>query len=212
MARALLSYEEAYPARPGGTPRLARYTDNHDEGRGAFRFGGGGVRAAMLTAFLSGRSIPFLLAGQEFGALNRPPIHERIAACGKGRRSFRGAVAVEQSGIEFEGNLFAREPARRTEWYDFYQGLIGLRKSCRELREGTFTLLDADEPAEPNRRSILAFERRLGRNAVRCAINLGSEARSLGRADLFAGQPLWGELRSGQLDAFSAVVTRVESC
>jgi glycosidase len=210
MARALLNYEEAYPA-PREAPRLARYTDNHDEGRGTYRFGNGGVRAAMLTAFLSGHAIPFLLAGQEFGALNRPPIHERIAACGKGRRMVQAGATVEQSGIEFEGNVFARDPAERRAWFEFYRELIALRKSTRELREGSFALLDAGEEGQASQRTVLAFERKIGRNAVRCAINLGQEARTLARAGTFAGRALYGQLQDNRLPAFSAIVTRTDS-
>ncbi len=37
----------------GEGPWLARYSDNHDEGRGLWRFGRGAVRAAMQLAFLA---------------------------------------------------------------------------------------------------------------------------------------------------------------
>jgi glycosidase len=202
-ARALQNYERG---APGKGPWLARYTDNHDEGRGLYRFGAGGTRAAMRLAFLSGHCLPFLLAGQEFGALNRPPIHERIGPCDKGRRRLDDRGEREEAGVEFEGNLFARGRDERQAWRAFYRELIQLRRARRELREGAFATLDAGEEAAPAERTVLAFERRLGRRALRCAVNLGPEPRRLARADRFAGRWLYGRLDQDRLGAFEAVV------
>ncbi len=63
---------------------LARYTDNHDEGRGLHRFGEGAVKAMMQLVFMAPHTLPFILCGQEFGAANRPSIHERMGVCDKG--------------------------------------------------------------------------------------------------------------------------------
>ncbi len=203
----LAQYEQdLQPA--GNTLFYARYTDNHDEGRGIYRFGAGAVQAAMQVAFLSAHSIPFLLAGQEFGAGNRPSIHERLRPCDKGRRVVAGARAVWQEGVEFEGNLFARGFTERQRLYAFYRGLIRLRLKHAALRAGTFQLMDAGEAGAGMDRTVLAFERRLGRARLRCAVNLGPTPRALGRADLLRNQPLWGGLEGDGLPPFGAVVCR----
>lgn len=103
------------------TPRLARYTDNHDEGRGAYRYGDSAVKAFNELIVLLPHCIPFILTGQEFGALNRPSIHERVRPCDKGRRVQRGRTITYEEGVEFEGNLFARGHDMRQDWYTFYQ-------------------------------------------------------------------------------------------
>ena len=210
METALLNYESSLP--PGDdAPRLARYTDNHDEGRGAYRFGEGAVKAVNRLAFLSNHCIPFLLTGEEFGALNRPSIHGRLHPCDKGRRLFRGREAQAEDGVEFEGNLFARGLEGRKAWYEFFRQLIHLRLKTRELTRGTFLLLDAGEACPPLDRTVVAFERRLRRSAVRCAVNLGPEPRELKNAALFAGEVLYGGLEGDSLPPFSAVVARVPS-
>jgi len=205
MEQALMTYEAILPAGRG--PWLARYTDNHDEGRGPYRFGEGGTRAAMQVAFLSAHAIPFLLGGQEFGALNRPPIHERFGPCDRGRRVIVSGRTYEQSGIEWEGNAFARGLEHRREWYAFYQALIRLRRTTSELQDGSFVPLDVGERVPRPARTVVAFERRLSTKRVGCAVNLGAEPRRI-TADLFAGRRLWGGLEDGWLAAFSAVVTR----
>jgi glycosidase len=208
MEKALANYESVL--LPGEeSPRLARYVDNHDEGRGVYRYGEGAARAVMQLAFLSGHCLPFLLTGQEFGALNRPPIHDRIGLCDKSRRIVRADRTDWRAGVEFEGNLFARGAADRAAWYGFYRTLIRLRRATRELQLGDFELLDAGEVAERPQRTVIAFDRRLRGRTVRCAVNLGPEDRRLRRADLFAGHALYGALADGMLPAFSATAVRV---
>lgn len=208
METALLNYESILP--PGDdAPRLARYTDNHDEGRGAYRFGDGAVRAVNQLVFLSNHCIPFLLTGEEFGAVNRPSIHGRMNPCDKGRRIVRDGGVQAQEGVEFEGNLFARGAEARAGWYKFFRDLILLRLKNKELTRGKFMLLDAEENCERTERTVVAFERRLRRSAVRCAINLGPEPRELRNAQLFAGEVLYGGLQDGRLPPFSAIVARV---
>jgi len=208
--RILRQYEDAAAAFAG--PRyVARYTDNHDEGRGLYRFGAGAVRAMNALAFLAPRTIPFLLTGEEFGALDRPSIHARCQPCDKGRRML-GADGREwrEEGVEFEGNCFARGWEERREWYEFFRSLIALRKKHPALTEGGFRLLDAGEDAPPRARSVVCFERTHGRRLLRCAVNLGDEPRRLGRAEsLFGGgRTLFGGLEDGGiLPAFGAAVT-----
>jgi len=204
MARVLAEYEER-SGGPGGAPWLARYTDNHDEGRGLHRFGAGGTRAAMQLAFLAPRSLPFILAGQEFGAVNRPTIHARMGTCDKGPRIIRDGRTDRAAGIEFQGNLFAPSFEERRAWYAFYRELIALRATTSALTRGEFRIVDAGERAAPAQRTVIAFERRHGSTVLRCAVNLGPEPRDLEKAGLFAGAPRYGRLQGSVLQPFSAV-------
>ena len=209
--RILMQYEEAAPKFPG--PHFtARYTDNHDEGRGLYRFGPGGFRAMNLLAFLAPRTLPFLLTGEEFGALDRPSIHARCQPCDKGRRIV-GADGREhrQEGVELEGNLFDRGLEARQHWYRFFQELVALRKKHRPLTAGACAVLDVGEDAAPPARTVAAFDRKLGRQLVRCAVNLGPEPRKLTRApSLFVGETRYGALEPGDvLPPFAAFVVKV---
>jgi glycosidase len=130
-----------------GAPYLARYSDNHDEGRGFYLYGPGATKAINQLVFLAPRTLPFILTGQEFGAVNRPPIHDRMNPIGKRRRIVNGDHVREQESVEFEGNSFARDPAERAALYRFFKALIKLRRSHRELSEGSFHLINADEDA-----------------------------------------------------------------
>ena len=206
MTLALMNYEDVYHGAQG--PWLARYTDNHDEGRGLFRFGAGAVRAVNALAFLAPRTLPFLLSGQEFGALNRPPIHDRLRLCDKGPRIGTGGAERTEPGVEVEGNVFVRGREARREWYAYFKSLIRLRGNTPELTRGTFHLLDTGEACPPPDCTVLAFERRLPGSIVRCAVNLGSAPRTLAHAALFGGEVLFGSLESDTLRPFSAVVTR----
>ncbi len=204
----LSNCQQAFSALP--EPHfLARYTDNHDEGRGFFRFGTGAVLAVNQLLFLLPNTLPFLLTGQEFGALNRPSIHDRIRPCDKGRRLTNGEKLWTQDGIEFEGNLFARDAAERALLYAFFQQIIRLRLKTPELLRGDFALLDAGEDAAPSQRTVIAFERRLKKSTVHCAVNLGPEPRHLRNAALFSGgAALYGGLLEDQLPPFGAIVVR----
>jgi len=206
---ALRNYESLLPPGDAG-PFLARYTDNHDEGRGTYRFGEEAVRAVNRLIFLCNHCIPFLLTGQEFGAMNRPSIHERIGPCDKGHRIARADGIRAREGVEFEGNLFARGCEHRRDWYEFYRELIALRLHHRELQRGNFFLLDAGEACAASERSVVAFERRYRNAAMRCAVNLGPEQRMLKNAALFSGEILYGGLKGDALPPFAAVAVRVQ--
>lgn len=208
--KALMNYETRF-GRAKDAPFLARYTDNHDEGRGMYLYGEGAVRAVNQLIFLSNHTLPFILTGEEFGAVNRPPIHDRMNPIGKKRRIRSGDRVWEQECVEFEGNLFARDYAKRQELYAFFQGLIRLRLKHRELTHGAFTLIDAGEDIPRHLRAVTAFERTLGKRVLRCAVNMGAEPRPLKNAALFSGEPVYGNLADGMLAPFSAVVTRVPS-
>lgn len=207
MEACLMKYERELGPEPE-SPRLARYIDNHDEGRGVYRFGEGAALAAMQLLFFSGHAIPFLLTGQEFGAVNRPPIHERIGLCDKGPRVSRGVDVESLPGIEFEGNLFARGREMRQMWYNFYRDLIQLRAAFPEFTHGEFRLLEAGEQCPGNQRTVIAFERRLGDGILRCAVNLGPEPRQLNHASLFSRPALYGGMVDGKLNPFTAIVVR----
>lgn len=203
FARALLNYEEKLPK---GEPYVARYSDNHDEGRGFYLYGPGATKAINQLVFLAPRTIPFILTGEEFGAVNRPPIHDRMNPIGKRRRIQCGDHVREQESVEFEGNSFARDPKERTAIYKFFQDLIRLRRSQRALSHGSFSLLDAEENCAPHQRAVIAFERVAGKSILRCAVNLGPEPRRISNAALSSGIPLFGQLEDGVLPAFSSVV------
>jgi glycosidase len=205
----LNDYEECLP---GAVPPafFARYTDNHDEGRGLYRFGPGAVRAMNTLIFLTRAGLPFLLTGEEFGAVNRPSIHERIGPCDKGYRMLRPDQSVAQrEGVEFEGNLFARGFENRQQWYTLFKDLIHLRKKNRALVYGSFELMDLGEQAAPEQCSIIAFERKYRGTRLRCAVNMGPEDRTLSNPELLAGEPLFGALRENILPSYSGVVVRV---
>jgi glycosidase len=210
-AHVLMQYEEAAPNFAG--PRYtARYTDNHDEGRGLYRFGPGGFRAMNTLAFLAPRTLPFLLTGEEFGALDRPSIHARCQPCDKGRRLLDAdGRESQQEGVELEGNLFDRTIENRQHWYQFFKELITLRKKNRPLTEGSCTILDVGEEATTYERTVIAFDRALGRKLIRCAVNLGDQPRKLSRAShLLTGEVLYGALESDDtLPPFSAIVIRM---
>lgn len=204
-AQCLLDYEDD-TALAALEPILARYTDNHDEGRGVYRFGDGAVRAMMQLAFLAPHTLPFLYGGQEFGAANRPPIHERIQPCDKGCRMQVGSGVLIREGVEFEGNLFARGQAARQAWFEFYQALITLRKTEVCLTDGDFTLLDVEEEAAPTDQAVCAFARQHAGRTLHCAVNLGPTPRKLGNAALLEGPCLYGGWAAPTLSGFSAVV------
>jgi glycosidase len=210
-ARILMQYEEAAPRFDG--PRFAaRYTDNHDEGRGLFRFGPGAFAAMNALSFLSSRCFPFLFTGQEFGAVNRPPIHERCSVCDKGPRVVAAdGREFQKPGVEFEGNLFSRTFEERHRWYDFHKELIDLRLKNPPLVDGACSILDVGEDASTLERTVVAFDRTLGKKLLRCAVNLGDQPRKLDRAPhLLSGQTLYGHLDAdGCLPPFSALVVKI---
>jgi glycosidase len=188
---------------------VARYTDNHDEGRGMFFYGEGAVRAINALLFLAPGTLPFILTGEEFGAMNRPPIHERITSLGRMRRVVRGdGTCCEQNAVEFEANVFLRSPQARADLYRYFQDLIRLRTKTRELTEGTLEWVDGVEDAPQHEKTVIAFERRWKKSRVLCAVNLGPKPRRLGNAALFSGEKLLGQLDGDTLPAFSAVVAR----
>jgi len=210
-AHVLMQYEEA-AATFAGPRYTARYTDNHDEGRGLYRFGPGGFRAMNTLAFLAPRTLPFLLTGEEFGALDRPSIHARCQPCDKGRRLLDAdGRERHQEGVELEGNLFDRSLEARQHWYQFFKELISLRRKNRPLTEGSCAILDVGEEASPLDRSVIAFDRALGRHLIRCAVNLGDQPRKLTRArHLLSGKILYGALEEDDiLPPFSAIVVRI---
>ena len=163
-------------------------------------------------AFLAPRTLPFLLTGEEFGALDRPSIHARCQPCDKGRRILAAdGREYRQEGIELEGNLFDRGLEARQLWYQFFKELVTLRKKNRPLTDGACAILDVGEDAPARERAVIAFDRTLGRQLVRCAVNLGDQPRQLTRAgNLFVGETLYGALEpDGTLPPFSAVVVKI---
>jgi hypothetical protein len=64
------------------------------------------------------------------------------------------------------------------------------------------------EQCEPQDRAVVGFERALDDSVVCCAVNMGPEPRRLARAELLAGDALYGDFSGDTLDAFSAIVVR----
>lgn len=183
---------------------MARYTDNHDEGRGVYRFGLSAVKAMTQLLYFSDHCIPFMLTGQEFGAANRPSIHNRFGLCDKGRHVVAGTDIHWKEGIEFEGNSFMRTYTERRDLMLFYRTLIALRKEHPALQTGSFRLLDVQEEGPEPKHTLLAFERRSEQETIRCVINLGAAEKFFRNVSLFQGEPFYGSQGvPGQLAPFS---------
>ncbi|HMO50028.1 MAG TPA: alpha-amylase family glycosyl hydrolase [Kiritimatiellia bacterium] len=206
---ALMNYESRISGE--NAPYVARYTDNHDEGRGMYLFGEGAVRAVNALIFLAPHTLPFLLTGEEFGYLNRPPIHDRMNPIGKRRRLINADGNVRgQESVEFEGNVGLRDFAARQDLYKFFQDLIRLRHKHPALTKGAFALWNAGEICPPDQRAVIAFTRTHRQTTLLCAVNLGPEDRRLENAEaLRQGEAVYGKLHGDVLPAFSAVVVAV---
>ncbi len=190
-------------------PHVSRYTGNHDEGRGMYLFGEDAVRAVNTLIFLSPHTMPFIYTGEEFGAMNRPPIHDRINPIGKCRRLINpdGHVRYEQS-VECEGNIWLRGQAERRSMYEHFQALIKLRQKNPALTRGSFKLLATGEDCASTERSVVAFKRTYRGKTLHCAVNVGPEDRALNHAaELFSGKVIFGGMKGNVLPAFSAIVT-----
>lgn len=96
----------------------------------------------------------------------------------------------------------------RQGWYAFFKELIQLRAAHPELVHGEFRLLQAAEDCVDSQRTVVAFERRLGDNLFRCAVNLGPDTRRLHHANLFSRPAIYGGMVDGQLRPFTSVVVR----
>jgi glycosidase len=210
-AREMFAHYEAAAREIAPGHLTARYVDNHDEGRGLARFGEGAVKAMMSLAFFAPRTIPFVLCGEEFGALNRPSIHARCSACDKGPR----VVAADgrewrREGVEFEGNVFARGPAARKAWYRFFQRLFLLRAKNPVLSAGAYKPLALAEKAPENEKAVFAFERTLGKEKVLFAVNLSDKPAKVPLARFRAGKALLDPVpEKNELAAFQAIAVRV---
>ena len=207
---ALVNYESRL--KPGeDAPYVARYTDNHDEGRGMYLFGEGAVRAVNALIFMAPHTLPFLLTGEEFGALNRPPIHDRMNPIGKRRRLVHGEQVRTQESVEFEGNSFLRDLDQRQALYTYFQQLIKLRGKFPALAKGSFALWNPGEACAPAARSVVGFTRSHRNQHLVCLVNLGPEDRTLDRAHLLQqGTVEYGTLHGNTLPAFSAVMVSVQ--
>jgi len=204
---AIMNYETRLPL---GDQRqhVARYTDNHDEGRGMYLFGEGAVRAVNALIFMAPHTLPFLLTGEEFGALNRPPIHDRMNPIGKRRRLVAPSGQVRgQESVEFEGNLYLRDIRARQDLYDFFHNLINLRLKHSAFTKGSFKLFDAGEECAADQRAVIAFTRKHRGQELLCAINLGPEDRRIRNAGAFqtGKPPIYGTLNGDVLPAFGSV-------
>lgn len=184
---------------------LGRYVDNHDEGRGLYRFGEGACRVLMDLAACMPGSIVFTLAGQEAGALNRPPIHEYIGLCDKGYRRPDGSRV---DGIEFEGNLFFRTSEERALSISEARKRFALRRAHPALLRGDWQPLEVGEDARPAHRTVVAFTRSVPGETLHALFNLGHEDRTLSHPP--AGRRVYGAVGRYTLPAFSCRVVSAE--
>lgn len=205
VAAAVRGLIEAYQ-RKAPDRLLARYVDNHDEGRGLYRFGAGACRVMMDLAACMPGSIVFTLSGQEAGALNRPPIHEYIGLCDKGYRKTDGGRV---DGIEFEGNLFLRTPDARAEAIREMRDRFALRKEHPALVSGSISFLDAGEQSPEPERTVLAFLREGGGERLACVFNLGHSGRHLSNPP--RGVNVYGDPGNTFLPAFTCRVVRLQN-
>lgn len=186
---------------------LARYVDNHDEGRGVYRFGKEACRVMMDLAACMPQTILFTLSGQEAGAMNRPPIHEYFSICDKGFRKVEGETVRVVEGIEFEGNQFFRNPEERAESISDYRKRFQLRHEHPALLHGTWEPLDVGEQTEDQEKSVVAFLRKHQNEALVCMFNLSHEPRQLQEPP--SGKRIYGnDLREGVIEPLSSVIYR----
>jgi len=188
-----------------GDRLLARYVDNHDEGRGLFRFGPQACRVLMDLAACMPNSIVFTLAGQEAGALNRPPIHEYFGLCDKGFRRVDGDTVTRTEGIEFEGNLFFRTSEERIQSVSDFRNRFALHHDHPALRHGDWETIDPGEQAPDPEKTVVAFTRRAEGETLHCLFNLGHEDRKLSSPP--SGDLLYGA--DGSADPLPAFATRI---
>jgi glycosidase len=180
---------------------LARYVDNHDEGRGVYRFGPQACRVMMDLAACMPQSIVFTLAGQEAGAMNRPPIHEYFSICDKGFRLIDGDQIRNEEGIEFEGNQFFRTAEERLQAVSEARKRFDLHQHP-VLRNGSWIPLDVGEQAAGPERTVVAFTRVFNGERLHCLFNLGHEDRHLKR--LPDGNMCYGSNTGNTLPAFTS--------
>jgi glycosidase len=203
IAAAVRGLIEAYQ-REAPDRLLGRYVDNHDEGRGLYRFGAGACRVMMDLAACMPGSIVFTLSGQEAGALNRPPIHEYIGLCDKGYRKPDGSRV---DGIEFEGNLFLRTPEERAEAIREMRDRFALRKHHPALVSGSVAFLNIGEQAPESEHTVAAFVRDGEGERLACLFNLGHTDRRLSNPP--SGETVYGDSGNEILPAFACRIVKL---
>ncbi|NCD33543.1 MAG: hypothetical protein EOL87_09035 [Spartobacteria bacterium] len=189
---------------------FARYSDNHDEGRGAWRFGLSAVYVWNSLIYCTSHCLPFMLTGEEFGAVNRPSIHNRFGLCDKGRQVWNGDSWYVQEGIEFEGNWFSRGFQARQQLFSHFKTLNALRRDHSVLVSGAMTFIESGEEGPQNGPTVVAFERTQGHDRVRCLFNLGQQPRCVD-AHLMQGEVLYGSAEGRIIPAFGWVILKVSA-
>ncbi|MCC5850144.1 MAG: DUF3459 domain-containing protein [Verrucomicrobia bacterium] len=201
IAAAVTGLIQAYQDHGQGK-LLARYVDNHDEGRGLYRFGPEACRVMMDLAACLPDTILFTLAGQEAGAMNRPPIHEYFGLCDKGYRRVEDGQVRRVEGIEFEGNQFFRRSEERMQGVSEARKRFALRRAHPALRSGDWVPFDPGEKADAADKTVVAFTRSGEVERLICLFNLGHEDREL--ANVPTGRLLYGEGGGKILAGFQA--------
>jgi alpha-amylase len=179
LQRVLAAVQKTYP--PGSVD--APFLTNHDQLRVATQLGDDPARlrlAAALLLTLPGS--PFVYQGEELGQQNGPgqddeekrlPLSWDCAASGHG---FTTGAPWRAFGPGADRECVSAEREDPGSLLSFYRSLIALRRASPSLRRGSLELLRA--PGEP--RSVLAFLRRSGNEAVLVVHNAGAEAVDTG--------------------------------
>jgi len=183
---------------------LARYVDNHDEGRGVYRFGREACRVMMDVAACMPQTILFALSGQEAGAMNRPPIHEYFSICDKGYRKLEGESVRVIEGIEFEGNQFFRTSEERAASISEFRNRFTLRNEHAALLRGDWSPLDVGEEGPDSEHTVVAFTRSSPDETLHCLFNLGHEARTIETPP--TGRVVYGAPLGYRIEPFSSVI------
>ncbi|QGG46211.1 alpha-amylase family glycosyl hydrolase [Heliorestis convoluta] len=130
---------------------MVRYTENHDEIRSVVMYGGEERSKPPFLLALTLPGVPLLYAGQEAGAVIRPPLFEGNF----GEEAFQS--------IDFQGN------EALTAWYE---KVLALRQSkgCFHGGETSFLI--------PNNRKMVSYLRRKGEDMIIVLINFAFDSPS----------------------------------
>jgi alpha-amylase len=181
LRAAQLEVAESYP--PDG---LATFLTNHDQNRVADQLGSD-LAAGKLAAtlLLTGPGVPFIYYGEEIGMTGHKP-DERIRTPMRWDGSepaagFSTATAWQALSEDPVAVNVADESVDPDSLLSTYRSLVALRAEHRALSEGTFTPLDASEPA------INASLRQADGEAVLVVANLADEPVANVAVSLSAG-------------------------
>jgi alpha-glucosidase len=202
----------------GGWPTWV--LSSHDRSRHRTRYGSEAAARAAAVLLLTLRGTPFLYAGEELG-LEDAVISEETRVDPGGRDGCRAAIPWDGSadhGWELEGSEpwlpwsphpeqanAERQRSDPASILHLYRQLLALRRSAPALRSGTIELLESGP-------DVLAYERRLGDDALQVAVNFAFEPRpapagAKGRVTLLSSAGEAGAVMPSVLDPYEAIVS-----